>query len=38
MSMVSGLVSQQGIRLGTGEIQAVLDHYGIDLKKGLLKS
>ena len=31
-------LSQQGIRLGTGEIQAVLDHYGIDLKKGLLKS
>lgn len=30
-------LSQQGVRLGTGDIQAVRDHYGIDLKKGLLK-
>ena len=32
-------LSQHGVRLGTGEIQAVLDHYGIDpKKKGLSKS
>ena len=31
-------LKQQGIRLRAGDIQAVLDHYGIDLKKGLLKS
>ena len=29
---------QQGLHLGTGDIQSVLGHYGIDLKKGLLKS
>ena len=31
-------LNQQGVRMGTGDIQAVLDHYGIDQKKGLLKS
>jgi hypothetical protein len=29
---------RQGIRIGTGDIQAVLAHYGIDPKKGLWKS
>jgi hypothetical protein len=29
---------QRGIRIGTGDIQAVLTHYGIDPKKGLSKS
>ncbi|MDC0935081.1 hypothetical protein OAS39_02260 [Pirellulales bacterium] len=31
-------LKQRGIPLGTIEIQTVVDHYGIDLKKGLLKS
>ncbi len=31
-------LKQRGIPLGTPEIQTVLDHYGIDRKKGLLKS
>jgi hypothetical protein len=28
-------LARQGTRLGTGEIQAVLDHYRRSLKKGL---
>lgn len=28
-------LARRGVRLGTPNIQAVLDHYGIDLKKGL---
>ena len=31
-------LAQGGIPLGTDDIEAVRDHYGIDLKKGLLKS
>ncbi|HZL51962.1 MAG TPA: hypothetical protein VFC37_13545 [Terracidiphilus sp.] len=31
-------LAQKGIRLGTRDIQAVLTHYGIDVKKGLSKS
>ena len=31
-------LARQGIRLRASDIQAVLDHYGIDLKKGLSKS
>lgn len=31
-------LGQQRIRMRTSDIQAVLDHYGIDPKKGLLKS
>jgi len=31
-------LAQKGIRLGTHDIQAVLTHYGIDVKKGLSKS
>jgi hypothetical protein len=30
-------LSRQGVRLGTRDIQAVLDHYQIDPKKGLLR-
>lgn len=30
-------LTRQGVRIGTGDIQAVLDHYQIDPKKGLLK-
>ena len=29
-------LAQRGIRIGTKQIQAILDHYGIDSKKGLL--
>lgn len=29
-------LARQGIRIGTNDIQVVLDHYQIDLKKGLL--
>jgi hypothetical protein len=29
---------RQGVRMGTDDIRAVMDHYGIDLKKGLLNS
>ena len=29
---------RQGIRMGTEDIQAILAHYGIDVKKGLLRS
>ena len=31
-------LKQRGVPLGTPQIQTVLDHYQIDLKKGLLKS
>jgi hypothetical protein len=31
-------LSRQGIRIGTGDIQVVLAHYGIEPKKGLSKS
>ena len=31
-------LTRQGVRLSTDDIQAVLDHYQIDAKKGLLKS
>ena len=31
-------LAQRGVRLRTADIQAVLDHYQIDLKKGLLNS
>ena len=31
-------LSRQGVRIGTGDIQAVLGHYQIDPKKGLFKS
>jgi hypothetical protein len=31
-------LGQKGVRMGTAEIQVVLDHYQIDLKKGLLNS
>jgi hypothetical protein len=29
-------LAQRGIRMGTKDIQAILEHYGIDSKKGLL--
>ena len=29
-------LAQRGVRMGTKDIQAVLDHYSIDIKKGLL--
>jgi hypothetical protein len=31
-------LSRQGIRLKTGQIQAVIDHYRLDVKKGLSSS
>ena len=31
-------LARQGVRMATGDIQAVLDHYQMDPKKGLLKS
>ena len=31
-------LARQGVRIGTGDIQAVLEHYQMDPKKGLLKS
>ena len=29
-------LTRRGVRMGTSDIQAVLEHYRIDLKKGLL--